>query len=83
MLAENHGGAWTLKTGDTLLPLNLKETASLYMTVVIDRLKDVTEEDWNVVQLHQILASILNDVGPHAKMVNSALPSRQVDFHLF
>jgi len=83
LLVERHNGEWTLKNNAKLLPLTINETASHYMGVTIDKLKGVSEDDWNALQLHQSMASILNDVGPHAQMVDSAIPQKHLDFHLF
>lgn len=83
LLAEHHNGEWTLKNNDKLLPLTVKETASHYMGATINRLKDVSEADWNESQLRRLLESISNDVGPHTQIVNSAIPQKHLDFHLF
>lgn len=83
LLAERHSGEWTLKNGAKLLPLTVKETASHYMDATMNRLKDVSEDGWNAAQLNQLLESILKDRGPQTKMVDSAIPQKQLDFHLF
>lgn len=83
LLAEHHNGEWTLKNNDKLLPLTVKETASHYMGATINRLKDVSEAGWNAPQLHQLLESISNDIGPQTQIVNSEIPQKYLDFHLF
>ena len=83
VLAEHHNGEWILKNNAKLLPLTLKETASHYIDVTIDRLKDISEDGWHASQLHQFMESILNDVGPHTQVVDSTIAQKHLDFHLF
>ncbi len=52
------------------------------MDITLDRLKDVSEDGWNASQLHQLMESILNDIGPHAVMVDSPIPQKHLDFYL-
>ena len=82
LLAENLDGESVLKTDKKLLPLTIKETVDRYMSTVLDRLSCVPTEDWTSAQLQEVIQTILVDITPHPKMVESAWRQKHLDLHL-
>lgn len=83
LIAEIDDGKWTLKVYNKPLAVTIEETANHYMATTIDQLKGIPEDEWNAPRLQKVIQSILDDIKPLSKMVDSQRQQKQLDFHLF
>lgn len=75
-----HGSELTLDYRGKFLPIPAKAIVNYWLETVVQKLKGMSEHEWNELQLRELLKNTMIQVQPHPEMVNSEFTQKAWTF---